>query len=166
MPDHDDGHRLRFNLRKLPFQVLGTDAKFVRETVVADEVRKLAEKSSRSASEIDKLTSALGSESDMVRSALHSGLEVLSSSHGSMSSVASVLDGAAVSVDQVVNGMAEVNDATNQQQQASGIVSAQVDAIASLARENGNVILGMNDSMQELSRLAQALEHELGRFKT
>lgn len=134
--------------------------------VVADEVRKLAEKSSRSASEIDKLTSALGNESDLVRSALHNGLEVLASSHGSMSSVASVLDGAAVSVDQVVNGMAEVNDATNQQQQASGMVSAQVDAIASLARENGNVIVAMNDSMQELSHLAQALEVELGRFKT
>lgn len=83
-----------------------------------------------------------------------------------LSRMDSVLDGAAVSVDQVVNGMAEVNDATNQQQQASGLVSAQVDAIASLARENGNVILAMNDSMQELSRLAQALEHELGRFKT
>lgn len=134
--------------------------------VVADEVRKLAEKSSRSASEIDKLTTALGNESDLVRSALHNGLEVLASSHGSMSAVASVLDGAAVSVNQVANGMTAVHDATEQQNQASSQVSAQVDSIASLAHENSHVIEAMNDSMQELSRLAQTLEHELSRFRT
>lgn len=134
--------------------------------VVADEVRKLAEKSSRSASEIDKLTTALGNESDLVRSALHNGLDVLASSHGSMSAVASVLDGAAVSVDEVASGMSAVHDATEQQNQASSQVSAQVDSIASLANENSQVIEAMNDSMQELSRLAQTLEHELSRFRT
>lgn len=134
--------------------------------VVADEVRKLAEKSNRSAVEIDKLTTALGNESGQVRSALNSGLEVLAASHGSMSAVASVLDGAAVAVDQVAKGMVEVNEATEQQQVASGLVSAQVDSIASLARENGHAIQAMNDSMQELSQLARTLEHELGRFKT
>lgn len=134
--------------------------------VVADEVRKLAEKSNRSANEIDKLTTALGSESDQVRNAMQNGLAVLASSHGSMSAVAGVLDGAASAVNQVANGMIEVHDATEQQQQASGQVSAQVDSIASHARENGNVIMGMNNSMQELSRLAQMLEHELSRFKT
>ena len=134
--------------------------------VVADEVRKLAEKSGRSASEIDKLTSALSSESDQVRQALHSGLKQLASSHHSMSAVAGVLDGAASSVNQVAHGMSEVHDATEQQQQASGLVSAQVDSIAGLARENSYAIVAMNESMQELGRLSQSLEHELGRFKT
>lgn len=134
--------------------------------VVADEVRKLAEKSNRSAVEIDKLTNALGNESGQVRNALNSGLEVLAASHGSMSAVASVLDGAAVAVNQVAKGMTEVNDATEQQQVASGLVSAQVDSIASLARENGNAIQSMNESMQELSELARTLEQELSRFKT
>ena len=134
--------------------------------VVADEVRKLAEKSNRSAVEIDKLTTALGTESGQVRNALNSGLEVLAASHSSMSAVASVLDGAAVAVNQVAKGMTEVHDATEQQQLASGMVSAQVDSIASLARENGNAIQAMNESMQELSQLACTLEHELSRFKT
>ena len=134
--------------------------------VVADEVRKLAEKSNRSAVEIDKLTTALGNESSQVRNALNSGLEVLAASHGSMSAVASVLDGAAVAVNQVAKGMSEVNDATEQQQVASGLVSAQVDSIASLARENGSAVQSMNASMQELSELARTLEHELSRFKT
>lgn len=134
--------------------------------VVADEVRKLAEKSNRSAVEIDKLTSALGNESGQVRNALNSGLEVLAASHGSMSAVANVLDNAAATVNQVAKGMTEVNDATEQQQVASGLVSAQVDSIASLARENGNAIQAMNESMQELNQLAHTLEHELSRFKT
>jgi methyl-accepting chemotaxis protein len=134
--------------------------------VVADEVRKLAEKSNRSAVEIDKLTSALGSESDQVRNALKSGLHVLAASHGSMTAVSSVLDNAATTVNQVAQGMAEVNEATEQQQVASGLASAQVDSIASQARENGNAIQSMNESMQELSHLAQNLEQELSRFKT
>ena len=134
--------------------------------VVADEVRKLAEKSNRSAVEIDKLTTALGNESGQVRNALTSGLQVLSASHGSMSAVASVLDGAAATVNQVAQGMTEVHAATEQQQLASGQVSAQVDSIASLARENGDAIQVMSASMQELSQLAQTLEHELSRFKT
>jgi methyl-accepting chemotaxis protein len=134
--------------------------------VVADEVRKLAEKSSRSAAEIDKVTRSLGTESDHVRDAIRGGLEVLASSHGSIDAVANVLDAAAVVVDRVAMGMSEISDATEQQQQASGAVSAQVDSIAGLARENGQAIGSMNQSMQELNQLAQSLEQELGRFKT
>lgn len=134
--------------------------------VVADEVRKLAEKSSRSAAEIDKVTRSLGTESDHVRNAIRGGLEVLASSHGSIDAVANVLDAAAVVVDRVAVGMSEISEATEQQQQASGAVSAQVDSIAGLARENGQAIGSMNQSMQELNQLAQSLEQELGRFKT
>jgi methyl-accepting chemotaxis protein len=134
--------------------------------VVADEVRKLAEKSNRSASEIDSITRSLSGESDHVRQALNSGLEVLASSHGSMDAVANVLDSAALAVDRVVLGMSEISNASEQQQQASGLVSAQVDSIAGLARDNGHSIQGMNESMQVLSDLAQNLERELGRFKT
>ena len=134
--------------------------------VVADEVRKLAEKSSRSAAEIDKVTRSLGTESDHVRDAIRGGLEVLASSHGSIDAVANVLEAAAIVDDRVAMGMSEISDATEQQQQASGAVSAQVDSIAGLARENGQAIGSMNQSMQELNQLAQSLEQELGRFKT
>ena len=134
--------------------------------VVADEVRKLAEKSNRSAVEIDGITRSLGSQSDHVRHALKSGLEVLASSHGSMDAVAAVLDSAALAVDRVVIGMEEIGSATDQQQQASGIVSAQVDAIAGQARENGHSIRHMDSAIQELNNLAQSLERELSSFKT
>jgi methyl-accepting chemotaxis protein len=134
--------------------------------VVADEVRKLAEKSSRSAVEIDAITRALGGESEHVREAIRCGMEILASSHGSMDAVVSVLDAAGGVVDKVATGMSEIRSATEQQQQASGMVSAQVDSIAELARENGQTIEGMNQSMRELNTLAQNLEQELGRFKT
>lgn len=134
--------------------------------VVADEVRKLAEKSTRSATEIDAITRSLGGESDHVRKALQSGLEVLSSSHGSMDAVANVLDSASQAVDKVVMGMGEISGATEQQQLASSQISLQVESIAGLARDNGQAIQGMNQSMQALTELAQNLERELGRFKT
>lgn len=134
--------------------------------VVADEVRKLAEKSNRSAIEIDSITRSLGNESEHVRQSLKSGLTVLASSHGSMDAVAAVLDSAAAAVDRVVIGMDEISGATEQQQQASGVVSAQVDSIAGQARENGQSIQSMNNSIQELNNLALSLERELSRFKT
>lgn len=134
--------------------------------VVADEVRKLAEKSNRSAIEIDTTTRSLSAESDHVREAIRSGMEVLAASHASIEAVASVLDAASGAVDQVAAGMSEISDATAQQQQASGLVSAQVESIAGLARENNHVISDMNQSMQGLNDLAHNLEEELGRFKT
>ena len=134
--------------------------------VVADEVRKLAEKSNRSAVQIDTITRSLGTESEHVRDAIRSGLEVLASSHGSMAAVSSVLDAASGLVDQVATGMTDVHGATEQQEQAAGQASAQVDAIAGLARENTQAIDSMNHSMQELNTLAQSLEAELSRFKT
>ncbi len=134
--------------------------------VVADEVRKLAEKSNRSAVQIDSITRSLGTESEHVRDAIRSGLHVLSSSHGSMATVANVLDAASGLVDQVATGMTDVHGATEQQEQAAGLASAQVDAIAGLARQNTQAIDAMNHSMQELDALAQSLERELGRFKT
>ncbi len=134
--------------------------------VVADEVRKLAEKSNRSAMEIDGITRSLSNESEHVRQALRSGLNVLTESHGSMDAVSNVLDSAATAVDKVVAGMEEISSATEQQQVATGLISSQVESIAGLARDNSNSIQGMNQSMQELSDLAQGLEQELGRFKT
>ncbi|HJW27297.1 MAG TPA: methyl-accepting chemotaxis protein [Rhodocyclaceae bacterium] len=134
--------------------------------VVADEVRKLAEKSNRSATEIDNITRSLGVESDHVRTSIKSGLEVLASSHGTMSSVAGVLDAASGVVCQVASGMGEIRQATEQQKSASGLISAQVESIAHLAHENGESIVWINQSMQELNNLAQNLEQELGRFKT
>jgi methyl-accepting chemotaxis protein len=134
--------------------------------VVADEVRKLAEKSNRSATEIDAITRSLGSESEHVRSAIQGGLAVLASSHESMNGVATVLDSAAAVVGQVASGMGEIRQATEQQKTASGLVSAQVESIADLANENGHSITWINQSMQELNNLAQNLEQELGRFKT
>jgi methyl-accepting chemotaxis protein len=134
--------------------------------VVADEVRKLAEKSNRSATEIDAITRSLGTESEHVRTAIRSGLEVLVSSHASMSSVSNVLDSAADVVGEVATGMSQIRQATEQQKTASGLISAQVESIAHLAHENGESIVWINQSMQELNGLAQNLEQELGRFKT
>jgi len=134
--------------------------------VVADEVRKLAEKSARSATEIDRLTASLGTESVSVRHALEHGREALSATHSSVSAVSQVLDGAAHSVDDVVVGMNEVHEATEQQEQATGLISSQVDAIAGQARNNGDLLSSMNESMQHLAQLAQSLRQELGRFKT
>ena len=134
--------------------------------VVADEVRKLAEKSNRSASEIDGITRSLSKESEHVRQALNSGKDVLSASHGSMNTVSNALNSASQAVDKVALGMEEISRATEQQQAASGQVSSQVDSIAGLARDNAASIQGMTQSTQELSTLAQSLERELGQFKT
>ena len=83
--------------------------------VVADEVRKLAEKSSRSASEIDTITATLSAQSIAVRRSIEEGLEHLASSQSAVATVSSVLQATNGSVTEVGHGLDAIASATEQQ---------------------------------------------------
>jgi methyl-accepting chemotaxis protein len=73
--------------------------------VVADEVRKLAEKSSRSASEIDAITANLSAQSVAVRRSIEEGIHHLESSQAAVASVSDVLQATNGSVTEVGHGL-------------------------------------------------------------
>ena len=133
--------------------------------VVADEVRKLAEKSSRSASEIDGITATLSAQSVAVRRTIEEGLEHLESSQHSISTVSNVLEAANGSVTEVGHGLDSIASATEQQRRFSGEVEAGIEAIAGMARDNTGTVQQTAGAAHDLKQLADGLAAIVGRFK-
>lgn len=133
--------------------------------VVADEVRKLAEKSSRSAGEIDAITADLSAQSVAVRRSIEEGLEHLSSSQSAVASVSSVLQATNGSVAEVGHGLDAIASATDQQRRFSGDVEHSIEAIAGMARENSGTVEQTAGAAHDLKRLADGLATLVGRFK-
>jgi methyl-accepting chemotaxis protein len=133
--------------------------------VVADEVRKLAEKSSRSASEIDAITATLSAQSVSVRRTIEEGLEHLASSQAAVAQVSSVLQATNGSVTEVGHGLDSIAEATDQQRRFSGDVEASIEAIAGMARENTGTVEQTAGAAHDLKRLAEGLATIVGRFK-
>jgi methyl-accepting chemotaxis protein len=133
--------------------------------VVADEVRKLAEKSSRSASEIDAITETLSAQSVNVRKAIEEGLGHLTSSQASVSNVADILQAANGSVSEVGHGLDAIAAATDEQRRVSGEVADNIEAIAAMARDNNDAVEQTAAAAQSLESLADSLQNTVGRFK-
>ena len=133
--------------------------------VVADEVRKLAEKSSRSAGEIDAITADLSAQSVAVRRSIEAGLDHLESSQSAVASVSSVLLAANGSVSEVGLGLDSIAAATEQQRRVSGDVEASIEAIAGMARDNTGTVEQTAGAAHDLKRLAEGLAALVGRFR-
>ena len=133
--------------------------------VVADEVRKLAEKSAKSASEIDTVTGSLNSKTDAVRQAVAASLASLDASRQSADSVASVLAAGNQSVAEVRGGLRQIVEVTEQQRRTSQTVNESIDAIADMARTNDADIQQTVGAAEELEALARRLTDSVSRFK-
>ena len=133
--------------------------------VVADEVRKLAEKSARSASEIDGITEMLSNQSIQVRKALDEGMEHIASSQKAVSTVADVLKEANNLVNEVGTGLDAIASATDQQRRVSGDVAENIEAIAGMARENNQEVESTEAAAKSLEDLADSLQAIVSRFK-
>src|SRR5574343_57988 len=133
--------------------------------VVADEVLKLAEKSSRSASEIDAITSSLNAQSVAVRRSIDAGLEHLESSQTAVASVADVLQATNGSVLEVGRGLDAIAAATEQQRRVASDVEASIESIASMARDNNQSVEQTADAAHDLKNLADGLGGLVGRFR-
>ena len=133
--------------------------------VVADEVRKLAEKSSRSASEIDGITNEIGERSDSVKGAIDSGLAYLESSRQVADDVSRVLGAANSLVAEVGEGLDRIATATAEQRRSSASVASGIDDIAGMAKENDLAIGQTVEAARELERLAARMQESVGRFR-
>jgi len=133
--------------------------------VVADEVRKLAEKSAKSAGEIDAITTTLSKQSGEVRASLDSGREHLESSRKAADDVAGVLDAANASVSQVRSGLDEIAEATEAQRTSSEQVTRNIEAIAAMARDNDASISQTVDAAEDMARQAGGLQDAVARFR-
>jgi methyl-accepting chemotaxis protein len=133
--------------------------------VVADEVRKLAEKSAKTASEIDAVTKNLEQQASKVESALDRGLTALGTSQEYLETVAITLGETNQTVTQTTEGMSHINAAVGNQAQASAEISINVERMVSMASSCGSTMSDVVAGGQQLETLAGELEIAVQRFR-
>ncbi|MDO9601105.1 MAG: methyl-accepting chemotaxis protein [Rhodocyclaceae bacterium] len=133
--------------------------------VVADEVRKLAEKSAKTASEIDTVTRGLEQQAAKVESSLECGLASLGTSQEHLETVAVTLGEINQSVGQTSEGMGRINAAVGLQAQASSEISANLERIIAKAAGSDVTVGEVVASAQQLETLAGELEIAVQRFR-
>jgi methyl-accepting chemotaxis protein len=133
--------------------------------VVADEVRKLAEKSAKSAGDIDAVTQTLGSQSAVVEKSIERSRQALQKSQEYMENVALGLGEANNSVTHANQSVDEISHSINEQKSASTDIAQNIERIARMTEENNNAIAETSSAANGLEVLAAKLQSLVSRFK-
>jgi methyl-accepting chemotaxis protein len=133
--------------------------------VVADEVRKLAEKSAKSASEIDQVTNSLNQKSASVEAVVQTGLSSLQATQEQVGRVSAILTEAGDAVSQSSHGVNDIAASVSEQSLASTEIARNVEKIAQMSEENHAALESNSRDIVLLGKLAKELQDAVGRFK-
>ncbi|MCR4297948.1 MAG: methyl-accepting chemotaxis protein [Gallionella sp.] len=133
--------------------------------VVADEVRKLAEKSAKSANEIDQVTNSLSQKTNQVEAAVKAGLHSLQATQEQVERVAEVLAGTGDAVTKSSHGVNDIAASVNEQSLASTEIARNVEKIAQMSEENHAAVESNTQEIVRLEQLARELQSAVSRFK-
>ena len=133
--------------------------------VVADEVRKLAEKSAKSASEIDQVTNSLNQKSTHVEEVVQTGLRSLQATQQQVERVSAVLTEAGEVVSQSSHGVSDIAASVGEQSIASTAIARNVEKIAQMAERNHAALQSNSQEIVRLEGLANDLQTAVSRFK-
>ena len=133
--------------------------------VVADEVRKLAEKSAKSAGDIDGVTQALGQQSAAVEKSIERSRQALLKSQDYMENVAVGLAEATGSVTHANQSVDEISRSIDEQKTASTDIAQNIERIARMTEENNGAVAETSSAANSLELLASKLQTLVSRFK-
>lgn len=133
--------------------------------VVADEVRKLAEKSGKSASEIDSVTRSIMSQSSAVQTAIEAGERSIETSTALAHDVEAVLAHSRDTVERSANGVTEISDSVSEQKVASTDIAQSMERIANMVEENNAAARNVNEATGDLRSLSQSLAAAIAGFR-
>ena len=133
--------------------------------VVADEVRKLAEKSAKSASEIDQVTNSLNQKSTQVEAVVQNGLRSLQATQEQVERVSTVLTAAGEAVMQSSHGVSDIASSVSEQSLASTEIARNVEKIAQMSEENHAAVDSNTHDIVRLEGMAKELKAAVGRFR-
>jgi methyl-accepting chemotaxis protein len=133
--------------------------------VVADEVRKLAEKSAKSASEIDGVTNSLNQKSAHVESTVQVGLRSLQATQEQIGRVSAILAEAGAAVTKSSGGVSGIAASVAEQGKASTEIARNVEKIAQMSEENHAAVESNAGEIARLEYLARELQGAVGRFR-
>jgi len=133
--------------------------------VVADEVRKLAEKSAKSANEIDQVTNSLNEKSGEVEATVQQGLRSLQVTQEQVERVSGVLTEAGESVLQSSQGVSDIAASVVEQSLASTEIARNIEKIAQMSEENHAAVESNTQDIVRLEQLAQELQTAVNHFR-
>jgi aerotaxis receptor len=133
--------------------------------VVADEVRKLAEKSGRSASEIDAVTQSIAQQSVHVEKSIEAGLHHLTTTQNFVEDFANTLAQTKQSVNHVTTSVDQIATAAREQSSASNEIARNVEKIAHMTENNATTVAETSLAAHQLRDMAERLVNAVGRFK-
>jgi methyl-accepting chemotaxis protein len=133
--------------------------------VVADEVRVLAEKSSKSASQIDDVTKSIMSQSAAVQSAIDQGEKSIATSAALAGEVEGALEHSRDSVERSAHGVNDITGSVSEQKIASTEIAQSMERIANMVEENNAAANSVSASTNDLRELAHKLEASVSAFK-
>ena len=133
--------------------------------VVADEVRKLAEKSARSASQIDAVTDVLNTQSHHVEYSIQQGQHSLAASQDMLEQVVEALADTKQAVTAAGEGVQSIAHAVQEQKSASQQVAGHVEQIARMAEENGQAAHANTGAASRMEQVAARLKRAMARFQ-
>jgi len=134
--------------------------------VVADEVRQLAEKSARSADEINTVTATINDKSAVLEELIQEGVRALAASRESLDVVASGLREGQQTSSDAHRGIDEIANSVVEQKSASQDIAVSVERIARLADDNDNSAQNAAHAVREFETLSAALQQAVGHFRT
>jgi methyl-accepting chemotaxis protein len=133
--------------------------------VVADEVRKLAEKSAKSANEIDQVTNLLGQKSTTAEESVQTGLRSLLEMQEQVSRVSKMLTEAGEAVTKSTHGVSDIAASVSEQSIASTEIARNVEKIAQMSEESHAAVQSNSQDIVRLESLAKDLQSAVSKFK-
>jgi methyl-accepting chemotaxis protein len=133
--------------------------------VVADEVRKLAEKSAKSAGDIDAVTKTLGDQSATVERSIERSRQALQRSQDYMEHVAMGLGEATGSVSHANQSVDEISHSIGEQKAASNEIAQNIERIARMTEDNNVAVAETSNAANNLELLASKMQTLVSRFK-
>ena len=134
--------------------------------VVADEVRKLAEKSARSAQNIDAITQSLDSHAKEMDQAVQQGGDAIESSDGVLGKVMSALQDTRQAAVESGRGVAGIASSVAEHKASSQAVVRNVERIAEMAQENLQSVVKTSKAVRQISELARQTTLTFAKFQT
>jgi len=133
--------------------------------VVADEVRKLAEKSAKSAGEIDRVTHSIVAQSAAVQAAIETGEQAIAASGTLAGEVESALCSSRDSVENSTMGVNEISNSVGEQRVASTEIAQSMERIANMVEETSVTAVNIREASGELQALSASLMQSVAGFR-
>lgn len=133
--------------------------------VVADEVRKLAERTTKSAHEISEMIARIQNGSATVNQYMGQSVQSVQDATNSSESAALAMQEIEGNAAAVVSSVKQISHSLNEQKLAGQDLATRMEQVAQMAEENGDTVLQLASTADQLSSLAAQLQSAVNRFK-